>query len=85
MATYIEDIASQDGQEVTLKGWLHKRRSSGKIHFLTVRDGTGFIQAVVSKSSVGDDAFTQADHLGQETALIVKGTVRADARAPGRI
>ena len=83
MATYIEDIASQEGQEVTLKGWLHKRRSSGKIHFLTVRDGTGFIQAVMSKSAVGDDAFTQADHLGQETALIVRGTVRADARAPG--
>ena len=83
MATYIEDIASQEGQEVTLKGWLHKRRSSGKIHFLTVRDGTGFIQAVMSKAAVGDDVFTQADHLGQETALIVRGTVRADARAPG--
>ncbi len=83
MATYIEDIASHEGQEVTLKGWLHKRRSSGKIHFLTVRDGTGFIQAVMSKSAVGDDVFTQADHLGQETALVVRGTVRADARAPG--
>ena len=83
MATYIEDIASHEGQEVTLKGWLHKRRSSGKIHFLTVRDGTGFIQAVMSKSAVGDDVFTQADHLGQETALVVRGTVRTDARAPG--
>ena len=40
MATYIEDIASHEGQEVTLEGWLHKRRSSGKIHFVTVRDGT---------------------------------------------
>jgi len=83
MATYIEDIASHEGQEVTLKGWLHKRRSGGKIHFLTVRDGTGFIQAVMSKAAVGDDTFTQADHLGQETALVVRGTVRADARAPG--
>ena len=83
MATYIEDIASHEGQEITLRGWLHKRRSSGKIHFLTVRDGTGFVQAVMSKSAVGDDAFTLADHLGQETALIVRGTVRADARAPG--
>ena len=83
MATYIEDIASHEGQEVTLEGWLHKRRSSGKIHFLTVRDGTGFIQAVMSKAAVGDDTFTQADHLGQETALVVRGTVRADARAPG--
>ena len=83
MATYIEDIASHEGQEVTLEGWLHKRRSSGKIHFLTVRDGTGFVQAVMSKAAVGDDTFTQADHLGQETALVVRGTVRADARAPG--
>ncbi|MBE55026.1 MAG: asparagine--tRNA ligase, partial [Acidobacteria bacterium] len=60
-----------------------KRRSSGKIHFLTVRDGTGFIQAVMSKSVVGEEAFHLADHLGQETSLTVKGTVRADKRAPG--
>ena len=83
MATYIEDIYQHEGQEVTLRGWLHKRRSSGKIHFLTIRDGTGFIQAVISKATVGDDKFTQADHLGQETALSVRGLVRADARAPG--
>ena len=80
---YIEDIATHEGQEVTLRGWLHKRRSSGKIHFLTVRDGTGFVQAVMSKSAVGDDIFTKADHLGQETSLTVRGTVRADTRAPG--
>ena len=83
MSFYIEDIATHDGQEVTLRGWLHKRRSSGKIHFLTVRDGTGFVQAVMSKSAVGDEIFTKADHLGQETSLTVRGTVRADARAPG--
>jgi len=80
MATYIEDIASHEGQEVTLRGWLHNRRSSGKIHFLTVRDGTGFIQAVMLKAAVGSNSFTQADHLAQETALVVRGTVRADAR-----
>src|SRR5581483_8238857 len=71
------------GEEVTIKGWLHNRRSSGKIHFLIVRDGSGFIQAVMSKAAVGDEAFTLADHLSQETSLIVTGTVRADARAPG--
>ena len=59
------------------------RRSSGKIHFLQVRDGTGFIQAVMSKAAVGEEMFRPADHLSQETALIVTGTVRADARAPG--
>jgi asparaginyl-tRNA synthetase len=79
---YIEDIGKHEGQEVTLKGWLHNRRSSGKIHFLIVRDGTGFIQAVMSKAAVGDDLFKAADHLSQETSIIITGTVRADKRAP---
>src|ERR1700682_2759995 len=82
MHVYIEDIGTHEGDEVTLKGWLHNRRSSGKIHFLTVRDGTGFIQAVMSKAAVGDDVFKAADHLSQETSLKVTGTVRADKRAP---
>ena len=82
MHVYIEDIGTHEGDEVTLKGWLHNRRSSGKIHFLTVRDGTGFIQAVMSKAAVGDDVFKTADHLSQETSLKVTGTVRADKRAP---
>ena len=81
--TYIDDIARHDGQSVTLRGWLHNRRSSGKIHFVTLRDGTGFIQCVMSKKAIGDDAFAQADHLAQETALTIDGAVRADARAPG--
>src|ERR1700730_18614391 len=79
---YIERIGSYDGQDVTIKGWLHNRRSSGRIHFLIVRDGTGFIQAVVSKAAVGEEAFHNADHLSQETSLEVTGTVRADKRAP---
>lgn len=83
MQTYIADIAAHVGQQVTLRGWLHNRRSSGKIHFLIVRDGSGFIQAVVSKAAVGDEAFGQTDHLSQETSLSVTGTVRADARAKG--
>jgi len=83
MHVYIEDIARHEGQPVTLKGWLHNRRSSGKIHFLTVRDGTGFIQVVMTKQAIGDEAFLAADHLAQETSLVVTGTVRADSRAPG--
>jgi len=79
---YIEDIGKHEGEEVTLKGWLHNRRSSGKIHFLIVRDGTGFIQAVMSKAAVGDDVFKAADHLSQETSIVVTGTARADKRAP---
>jgi len=83
MHVYIEDIGRHAGEEVTIKGWLHNRRSSGKIHFLIVRDGTGFIQAVMSKAAVGDEQFQRADHLSQETSLVVTGTARADSRAPG--
>src|SRR5437762_6794588 len=82
MSVRIVDIATYVGQPVTIHGWLHNRRSSGKIHFLIVRDGTGFIQAVMSKAAVGDDVFKAADHLSQETSVIVTGAVRADARAP---
>ncbi len=80
---YIQDIAQFTGQDVTLRGWLHNRRSSGKIHFLVVRDGTGFIQVVMSKADIGDELFARADHLSQETAIVVTGTVRADTRAKG--
>ena len=82
-AAHIGGIDAHEGREVTLRGWLHNRRSSGRIHFLTIRDGTGFIQAVMSKAAVGADVFRQADHLGQETAVRIRGMVRADARAPG--
>lgn len=83
MHVYIEHIAAHVGTPVTIKGWLANRRSSGKIHFLQVRDGSGFIQAVMSKAQVGDEAFATADHLSQESAIVVHGTPRADSRAPG--
>jgi len=79
----IERLSEHVGQAVLLKGWLYASRSSGKLIFLQLRDGTGFVQAVMSKSAVGDDTFKAADHLGQESAVIVTCTVRADARAPG--
>jgi asparaginyl-tRNA synthetase len=83
MRTEIQNVARHEGQEVTIHGWLHNRRSSGKIHFLIVRDGTGFIQAVVSRAAVGDETFARTDHLSQETSLSVTGAVRADPRAKG--
>ncbi|GMV23715.1 MAG: asparagine--tRNA ligase [Vicinamibacterales bacterium] len=83
MHVYIEDIAKHVGAHVTLKGWLANRRSSGKIHFLQIRDGSGFIQAVMSKAQVGDEAFAAADHLSQESAVVVHGVPREDSRAPG--
>ena len=82
MHVYIEHIGSHEGSDVTIKGWLHNRRSSGKIHFLIVRDGTGFIQAVMSKAAVGEPLFAATDHLSQETSVMITGTVRADRRAP---
>ncbi|GEJ56188.1 asparagine--tRNA ligase [Anaeromyxobacter diazotrophicus] len=79
---YIADIAAHEGQEVTLHGWLHNRRSSGKLHFLQVRDGTGVIQCVVFKGNVTPEVFQEADHLPQETSLAVTGLVKKDARSP---
>ena len=80
---YIDSIGAHVGETVTLKGWLVNRRSSGKIHFLLVRDGTGFLQVVMGRSDVGDEVFATADHLSQETAITVTGLVRADHRARG--
>jgi asparaginyl-tRNA synthetase len=83
MHTYIEKIGDRVGQTVTIKGWLHNRRSSGKIHFLVVRDGTGFLQVVMGKRDVDEATFTRADHLSQESAIIVTGTIKAEPRAIG--
>jgi len=80
---YIQDIAQQVGQEVTIRGWLRHKRMGGKIAFLVVRDGTGDIQAVVSKATIGEEAFALVGKLTQESSLIVTGNVRADTRAPG--
>jgi asparaginyl-tRNA synthetase len=85
MATHvhIDRIGEHVGDAVTVKGWLANRRSSGKIHFLVVRDGTGFLQVVMGKKDVDEATFAHADHLGQESAVIITGTVRADERAKG--
>src|ERR1700756_3623853 len=80
---YIEDLGGHIGEEVTLKGWLYNRRSSGKVHFLLIRDGTGICQCVASQAEIGAEAFAEADHLGQETSIEVTGPVREDKRAPG--
>jgi asparaginyl-tRNA synthetase len=79
----IEAAARHVGQQVTLRGWLRSRRDSGKLHFLTVRDGTGDLQAVVSKKAVGDEQFAVSASLTQESSLIVTGQLRQDDRAPG--
>lgn len=80
--TTIAKVGNYVEQEVTIGAWLANKRSSGKIAFLQLRDGTGFIQGVVVKAEVGEEAFQAAKNLTQESSLYVTGTVRADDRAP---
>src|ERR1044071_10000516 len=83
MQTYIKDLLKHIGEEVTLKGWLYNMRSSGKLMFPQLRDGTGIVQCVVVKSSVTPELWDALKPLGQESSLTVTGRVREDARAPG--
>jgi asparaginyl-tRNA synthetase len=80
--TYINQLANHVGAEVVLKGWLYNLRSSGKIAFPQLRDGTGVVQCVVLKTAVDPELWEELKAMGQESALIIKGTVRADSRAP---
>ncbi|HEX8653134.1 MAG TPA: asparagine--tRNA ligase [Pyrinomonadaceae bacterium] len=81
--TYINQLSGHVGEEVTLKGWLYNLRSSGKLLFPQLRDGTGIVQCVVLKKAVAPEVWDALKGLGQESALVVRGTVRADERAPG--
>lgn len=80
--TYIENLKDHVGEAVTLKGWLYNSRGSGKLVFLELRDGSGIVQCVVFKGNVSDEIFDAAKSLGQESSLIVHGTVKEDARSP---
>ncbi len=80
--TYVEELGGRIGEQVTLKGWLYNSRSSGKLVFLQLRDGTGTVQCVVFKGNVEEETFETAKSLGQESSLIVTGTVKEDARSP---
>ena len=81
--TRICDLSNFVDKEVILAGWLYKGRSSGKVQFLVLRDGTGLCQCVVEKSKVPEELFSRLKHLGQESSLTVTGTVRADERSVG--
>lgn len=82
MKTTIAEVGKFVGQEVTIGAWLANKRSSGKIAFLQLRDGTGFIQGVVVKAEVEDAIFQQAKSITQETSIYVSGIVREDERSP---
>ena len=82
-ATTIAELSAHVGQTVTLSGWLYNSRSSGKLLFLVLRDGTGLCQCVLEKTEANAAAFETAKRLGQESSLFIEGTVRADPRSPG--
>ncbi|MEK9138091.1 MAG: asparagine--tRNA ligase [Bacteroidota bacterium] len=80
---YIEDLSRHVGEEVALRGWLYNKRSSGKIRFLVMRDGTGLVQGVVVKANVSEEVFNKFDLLTQESSFSMTGKVRKEDRAPG--
>jgi len=82
---YITELSQHVGEEVTLKGWLYNIRSSGKLLFPQLRDGTGIVQCVVAKNSVTPEVWEALKPLGQESSLVVTGRVREDSRAPGGV
>ncbi len=85
MATLIrvEEIARHVGEEVIIQGWVYNRTDKGKLQFLLVRDGSGFVQCVAFKKELPEAVFEQLAHIPQESSVRVTGTVRADRRAPG--
>ncbi len=80
---YVSDLGRYVGETVRVAGWLYNKRSSGKLQFLILRDGTGLVQAVVSRKEVPPGSWEAGEQLAQESAFAVEGTVRADERAPG--
>ena len=79
----VDEISKYDGQEVTIQGWVYNRTDKGKLVFLLVRDGTGFVQCVAFKGDLDEKLFDQLVRLPQESAVVISGPVRADKRAPG--
>ena len=80
---YINNLSNHVDEEVTINGWLYNKRSSGKIAFIIVRDGTGRVQGVVSKSDVSDEVFDKIDLITQESSLSITGTVKEEKRSEG--
>jgi len=81
-ATAISHIGKKAGGPATVQGWLYNKRSSGKIQFLIVRDGTGYLQAVVAKAEARPEIWEAAEKATQECSLSVTGVVRPEKRAP---
>lgn len=85
MVVSIQNLKQHIGETVTVQGWLAGSRSSGKIAFLQLRDGSGFVQGVLAKSDVDEETFGLARTLTQESSVVVSGEVRADERSPSGV
>lgn len=80
---FISDLSKYVDKEITIQGWLYNKRSSGKLHFLILRDGTGYLQCVFFRGNVSEDVFELAGRLGQESSIEITGKVKVEKRAPG--
>lgn len=80
---YIKDLVQFVDQEVTLKGWLNHKRSSGSIAFLELRDGSGFIQCVVSKNDISEEVWGQVEKTTQESSIEISGIVSKHPKQEG--
>ena len=78
----ISDIKNYEGKEVEIRGWLYNRRSSGKIKFLIVRDGTSFVQATLIKNEMDEKIFDKADNINYESSIKISGVVKEEKRVP---
>jgi len=78
----ISDIKNYEGKDVEIRGWLYNRRSSGKIKFLIVRDGTSFVQAILIKSEMDGNIFDKADNINYESSIKISGIVKEEKRVP---
>jgi asparaginyl-tRNA synthetase len=80
---YVTELGDHVGAEVRVRGWISRKRSSGKIRFVVLRDGTGLLQCVAGIKDVPADVFEAMDHVPIESSVVIRGTVRKDDRAPG--
>jgi len=81
----VAEAPTRVGEQVEIRGWLTHKRSSGKVVFLVVRDGSGVVQCVAGRNDLPPEQWADAERLTQESAVILRGTLRADARSPGGV
>ncbi|MCK5376528.1 MAG: asparagine--tRNA ligase, partial [Acidobacteria bacterium] len=79
----IAELTAHAGEEITIRGWVYNWRKKGKLRFIILRDGFGYLQCIVFRPEVEDEVWETAVTLTQESSLEVTGTVVADERAPG--